>query len=198
MSGTGRTIPAPWRILSSSTVFEIPHRLRVNRQTVLTDKGAQVDDFYKFDMARFVIVFAMTADQMVICVRHYRHGPEKICLELPSGHIEQGESVLTAGRRELLEETGYTAEHWRELPGFAVAGNQGCGEGCYLIATGARKTAPPASGDLENSEVLLCSPDDLQAALLDGRVGVLPNALGIAFGLLFALPPAMVPVAAPI
>ena len=45
-------------------------------------------------------------------------------LELPAGRIDPGENALAAGKRELLEETGYTAKKWTKAlffypsPGF--------------------------------------------------------------------------------
>jgi ADP-ribose pyrophosphatase len=45
-------------------------------------------------------------------------------LELPAGRIDPGEDALAAGKRELLEETGYTARRWSKAlffypsPGF--------------------------------------------------------------------------------
>ena len=44
----------------------------------------------------------------------------KIIIEFPAGLIDDGEDPLTAAKRELLEETGYTAESW-DLLGVALA-----------------------------------------------------------------------------
>ncbi len=45
-------------------------------------------------------------------VRQYRHGAQKVLLELPAGTFEAGEDPLTAAQRELREETGYSADSW--------------------------------------------------------------------------------------
>ena len=56
--------------------------------------------------------------------RQYRHAAESYLWELPAGRIDPGESELAAAKRELLEETGYSASSWRRIlkyyasPGF--------------------------------------------------------------------------------
>jgi ADP-ribose pyrophosphatase len=60
----------------------------------------------------------------VLLERQYRHAAGDFLWELPAGHIDRAESALAAGRRELLEETGYTARRWKRAlvfyssPGF--------------------------------------------------------------------------------
>jgi ADP-ribose pyrophosphatase len=41
--------------------------------------------------------------------------------ELPAGRIDDGETALTAAKRELLEETGYTARQWKRILHFYVS-----------------------------------------------------------------------------
>jgi len=41
--------------------------------------------------------------------------------ELPAGRIDEGERELAAARRELLEETGYTARKWKKVLHFYVS-----------------------------------------------------------------------------
>lgn len=60
----------------------------------------------------------------VLLERQYRHAAQDHLWELPAGRIDEGEPELAAAKRELLEETGYTAEKWRRVfryyasPGF--------------------------------------------------------------------------------
>lgn len=72
-----------------------------------------------------VAVLALTEDKQVYMVRQYRYPMGYETLELPAGKLDgKGESVETAGRRELAEETGLTAETMTYLgaslasPGF--------------------------------------------------------------------------------
>ncbi len=59
----------------------------------------------------WVVVLPITMDQKVVMVRQYRHGNEKICLELPGGLVDpEDDSPLSAVGRELSEETGYVAK----------------------------------------------------------------------------------------
>ncbi len=41
--------------------------------------------------------------------------------ELPAGRIDYGEHELAAAKRELLEETGYTARRWKKILHFYVS-----------------------------------------------------------------------------
>jgi ADP-ribose pyrophosphatase len=62
-----------------------------------------------------VIIVAATADNRILLVRQYRAAVAAVTLELPAGHIESGETPEQAARRELLEETGYTADTFAAL-----------------------------------------------------------------------------------
>jgi ADP-ribose pyrophosphatase len=63
-------------------------------------------------------VVPLTADGCVILVRQHRHPVGRITYELPAGKLDQGESPRTCVRRELREETGYTAKRYRPLLTF--------------------------------------------------------------------------------
>ncbi len=62
----------------------------------------------------------------VLLERQYRHAAGRYLYELPAGRIDEGEGELKAAKRELLEETGYTARNWKRIlyfwasPGFVA------------------------------------------------------------------------------
>ena len=57
----------------------------------------------------------------VILVRQYRYPIEQVTLEVPAGKLDvEGEDPLHCARRELSEETGYTAKQYEKLTTIAT------------------------------------------------------------------------------
>ncbi len=56
--------------------------------------------------------------ETIVMVRQYRHPVGEVTLEVPAGKLDKGESVLACARRELAEETGYTAGKIRPLMNY--------------------------------------------------------------------------------
>lgn len=91
------------------TVLEARHR------NIRGDEG----DFTLVESPDWVNVIAITQDsrgrRCFVMVRQYRHGEGRLALEFPGGLVDSGESPDDAVRRELAEETGYTAKQWTTL-----------------------------------------------------------------------------------
>ncbi len=64
---------------------------------------------------------ARKAEPRILLERQYRHAAQSMMWELPAGRIDDGETPLTAAKRELLEETGYTARQWKRILHFYVS-----------------------------------------------------------------------------
>ena len=62
-----------------------------------------------------VAVVAINENNEILLVKQYRYPIGRELTELPAGVLENGENPLEAAKRELLEETGYSAEHWELL-----------------------------------------------------------------------------------
>lgn len=65
-----------------------------------------------------VVILAFPDPSTVVLVRNYRATIGDTLLELPAGTIEFGEDPGLTAQRELEEETGFRAEHWRKLREF--------------------------------------------------------------------------------
>ena len=57
----------------------------------------------------------------VLLIRQYRYTANDLMWELPAGRIDEGEDELPAAKRELIEETGFTAERWKRVLYFFVS-----------------------------------------------------------------------------
>lgn len=67
-----------------------------------------------------VAILGVDGDE-ILMERQYRHAASKFMWEIPAGTIEEGETPIECARRELVEETGYSAETFEELIHFYVA-----------------------------------------------------------------------------
>jgi ADP-ribose pyrophosphatase len=108
LTGRGRTV-------SSKTVYQ-GNVFWVTRDKVEEPGGVKATrDVIRHNGS--VVVLAVDAesnpkDPGILLIRQYRHAAGKLLLELPAGRIEPGEKLIPAGKRELIEETGYRAKRW--------------------------------------------------------------------------------------
>ena len=121
-SATGKA-----RVLSSRETYRGPV-FWVTTDDVLEPSGVRV----RRDVVRHsgsVVVLAVkegTGGPEILLERQYRHAAGAFLYELPAGRIDPGENELKAAKRELTEETGYTARKWRRIlhfwasPGFVA------------------------------------------------------------------------------
>ena len=113
------------RVVSSRVVFRGPV-FKITSDRVREPGGYTA----RRDMVRHpgsVVILAVDesrAEPRVLLARQYRYAAGGPLWELPAGRIDAGENALAAAKRELLEETGYTAQSWRRAlffyasPGF--------------------------------------------------------------------------------
>jgi ADP-ribose pyrophosphatase len=64
------------------------------------------------------VMLAIDKKKRILLVQQYRLPAGKKLWELPAGKVDEGEKVLEAAKRELIEETGYRAGKWKKLVSF--------------------------------------------------------------------------------
>jgi len=64
------------------------------------------------------VMMAVDDKRRILLVRQYRLPARAYLWELPAGKLDPGETALQAGKRELIEETGYRARRWKKLISF--------------------------------------------------------------------------------
>lgn len=68
-----------------------------------------------------VTIIPILDGNRVCLIRNYRIAVGKTLIELPAGTIDNSEPPAATAKRELQEETGFTAARWRELPSFYMS-----------------------------------------------------------------------------
>jgi 8-oxo-dGTP pyrophosphatase MutT (NUDIX family) len=89
------------RVLVSTKILDL-RSVRFRNPTKAVEK-----DFVVIHAPDWVNVVALTPEHHLVLVRQFRFGANAFSLEIPGGMIEKGEDPVTAGTRELLEETGF-------------------------------------------------------------------------------------------
>ena len=99
--------------LSSELVYTGDY-LRVHRDTVRLPNGATSYREY-LQHPGAVMIMPVFDNGDVLVERQYRYPMRQVFIEFPAGKKDAGEEPLTTAQRELLEETGYTAERFTHI-----------------------------------------------------------------------------------
>jgi ADP-ribose pyrophosphatase len=96
--------------LDGGVVYE-GHFLQVTKDRIaLPDGSESYREFIRHPGA--VVIVPVFDDGRVLLEKQFRYPNDKVFIEYPAGKIDPGEDPLACAKRELLEETGYTARRW--------------------------------------------------------------------------------------
>jgi ADP-ribose pyrophosphatase len=116
-----------------------------------------------------VVIIPQLEDGRLVLIDQYRFAVGETLLEFPAGTLDRGEQPLDCARRELIEETGYRAEHWRAL-GIMYPSPGYCDERQHLFLASGLVPEQAAGDDDEMIEVKRLTVQEVERAIVDGAL----------------------------
>ncbi|MBL8952726.1 MAG: NUDIX hydrolase [Myxococcaceae bacterium] len=159
----------PWKKLG--VAYEKNHTIFTLRELRVEDpRTGKAWPRVTIDAPDWVNVVAVTDDEQLVMIRQFRFGTWATTLEIPGGMLDPGEDGLTAGARELEEETGYRPRHIVPLgvsePNPATQNNRLH----HFLATGCTKVHAGELDESEDIEVELVPVSQVDARVRSGEI----------------------------
>jgi ADP-ribose pyrophosphatase len=97
--------------IDGETVYE-GRFLKVERDRIkLPDGSTSNREYIRHPGA--VVILPLLDDGRILLERQFRYPNDRVFVEFPAGKIDPGEDPLECAKRELREETGYSATNWQ-------------------------------------------------------------------------------------
>jgi 8-oxo-dGTP pyrophosphatase MutT (NUDIX family) len=104
-----------WPKIRARRTTAISPWMSIIAREVEFSRGAPRHLYHAVAQADYIAIVAVTPDGRIPIVRQYRPALETFSWELPAGLVDAGETALVCCRRELREETGFTARRVHPL-----------------------------------------------------------------------------------
>lgn len=131
-----------------------------------------------------VVILPILDGGRVALIRQFRHAVNSILYEIPAGTREPGESTLACAKRELMEETGFTASRWKRLCEFYPAPGISTERMDLFVASALKKLRKPVP--MDKDEQITVHPAGVRQVLRLVRTNKIIDAksiIGILWGL---------------
>ena len=169
MSKAPRDDALNWSEISRETAGD--YRIfTVERSVARSPIDGQPRTFHRIQSQTWTQIVPITADGQIVLIRQFRHGAQRVTLEIPGGLVDPGEDPAEAAMRECLEETGYRARHAEPLgvvnPNPALFANRLYG----YFATGVERERDVQNTGTEVTEPVLVPVSELPGILQSGEI----------------------------
>ncbi len=129
--------PRPWKTTSTRKVASLGKvQLHVDR---LVSKAGFRMNHPRLVLHDFSIIVPVLGGNKVVFVWNYRPPIRGWELELPAGLLNDGENPQACAKRELAEETGYSANSWKKLGWLHTTPGISSQKAHVYLATGLKK-----------------------------------------------------------
>jgi ADP-ribose pyrophosphatase len=150
--------------------------LKVQRDTVrLPDGKTSSREYIRHPGA--VVVLPLFDDGTVLLERQFRYPPNRVFIEFPAGKIDPDEDPLDCAKRELQEETGYSASDWKFVCTIhnAIAYSD---EHLDIYLARGLKEGPSKLDEGEFLETFRADVKDMLAWIRDGKITDVKTVIG--------------------
>lgn len=158
----------PFGVRGSEVVYD-SHWCKLRRDTVVLGNGTD-QEYHVFEVPDAVVVVPVLTDGSIVLIGQYRYPHGKTHWEVPAGRVSEGEAPLAAAKRELLEESGCSAERWEEFPGFYPTNGISPHYVHSFFALDCTMVSELALDDSEQILVRTFSRDQVRSLLRAGRI----------------------------
>lgn len=159
---------AAWKTLSTEWVYETAW-LKVRRDKVMNHNNQELTYSVVELHHPSVTIIAMDDEGRLLLQRNYRYPLNKTLWEFPAG-MSDGENLLVAAKRELLEETGFTSDDWTSLGNVCVAVGIANIQSEIFLARDVQYMSDKRDKDEQISDQQFMKTSEIEDLALDGQL----------------------------
>lgn len=157
-----------WKTESSDIVYETPW-IKVRRDEVRNHNNTPLTYSYIELHHPTVGIVAMDDKGRILLQRNYRYTIGKSVWELPAG-FSDGQDLLTAAKRELMEEASLISEDWTDLGNFFLAPGIGNVQQNFFLARNCRKSEGERDEEEQITEQRFFTLEEFDKMLIGGEI----------------------------
>jgi 8-oxo-dGTP pyrophosphatase MutT (NUDIX family) len=160
------------------------HWCKVRQDVIQLPNGKIIDDYFVNIKPEVAVILPITTNKEIIFVRQYRHAVGEFFTELPAGSFEPAvESPEVAARRELEEETGYTAQNITKIATLYDKPSKDTNKIHLFLAKDVMKVGEQKLDLTEEIEIILIPQTLVKEKILQGEICVAGTIAALCMGL---------------
>ncbi|MFW6320341.1 MAG: NUDIX hydrolase [Halohasta sp.] len=157
-----------WTTKASEIDYRCPG-FDIQRDAVELPDGT-VTDYHHVVESPAVVILPLTPDNDVVVIEEWRQAVGRVNRGLPAGSVDEDEDLLAAARRELQEETGYTAGRLEHLLSAEPSNGIANSVHHHFVAYDCEPTGEQDLDFNESIRVDVTDYDEYLASVVDGKL----------------------------